>query len=445
MHLFNLKRSRILLNMTALSVALSVGLAGCNGSSENEQAASQPEFEAVMSSVPRHTASVGAPEFNTFIQNNTEFALSFYQSLANTPETKGKNVVYSPYSISTVMAMAYAGAAEQTAEQMASALHFQQATNAVHEGFNALSQALAQRNRQLQANYGVALNNANVLWLDQNTEPQLALLDTLAGYYGAGVHLSDFYGAPELARKSINQWVAEQTNDMIKPLIPEGQISSDTAFVLVNAIYMNAQWRAPFTTSPEYSEPFYTGNGESVNVQMMRQVESMGYAQLPGLEVVRLPYAGHELSMVVMVPNAGEFEQFEQNLTRAQLEQVRNALQSKVVDFGLPAFSFTTQARLNELLSERGMEHAFNPALADFSGINGAYNLYLTAVQHMAAIHVNEKGTTASAASAAIGGVTSIPVAEAQLTVDRPFLFAIQDDVTGALLFLGRVLNPAEE
>lgn len=432
------------MNMKHTSALAIVALliSGCDSSSSNEEASYQPQFDVVMSDQARVIADPTSSDFHEFIQTNNAFGLSLFAEVA---QQESDNLVFSPYSISAVMGMLYAGAREESASQLAQALNFSADPEHVHHGFNTLSQVLESRNRVIAPNYGVELDTANVLWMDERQSFHTDYLDTLAAYYGAGVHLSDFVTAPEASLKEINQWVSHRTKGLIDPLLQEGQINPDTAKVLVNAVYLNASWRNPFDEENTADGTFHLNSGEQLSTPMMHKVKDMGYVDMPEYTAIRIPYAGHDLSMLVVIPDTGVYSWVEESFTVEFINQVRDAMESRTVDLKLPKFAFSSQMALQSFFQSRGMENLFNPALADLSGINGGYDLFLSAVQHMAAIDVREQGTIAAAATAAIVSATSAPVVEEVVTVNRPFMFAIQDDATGAILFLGRVLDPTAD
>lgn len=361
--------------------------------------------------------------------------------------TKKKgNIVYSPYSVAVALAMTRAGAAGTTREQMDAVLH----TAAIGDldlGFNAIDRALAKRPGSYpfgNSTVPLELGQANQLWSQRETEIARAYLDELATNYGSGVGVADFVRAREQARREINAWVSDRTRSRIPELIKDGVLNDLTRFVLANAIYLKAKWQMPFEKSLTAAAPFHRLDGTDARVQLMRipTTPSLPYARAGGYQAVSLPYVGG-LSMVVLVPDAGSFASVEASLRDGgRLGQAIDLPSRKAVRLALPRFTFRTAAMLKDPLEQLGMPIAFTDR-ADFSGIAPKERLLLQAVVHEAFIAVDEEGTEAAAATAVIGGLTSAPSEIVELTVDRPFLFFIRDDETGAILFMGRVVDPS--
>jgi serpin B len=262
-------------------------------------------------------------------------------------------------------------------------------------------------------------------------------LDTLALNYGAGIHVLDFASAPEPSRETINAWVEEQTNDKIQDLLPEGSITDLTRLVLTNAIYFSAAWAEPFETSATADRVFHTPTGDA-NVPTLAQNEEMRYGEGDGYRAAELAYDGGQLGMVVVVPD--NMAAFEANLTGATFTAINASLQTHLVDLKLPKFRFDAPLGLKETLQNLGMTQAFTDA-ADLSGIDGETGLYVGDVLHKGFVAIDEHGTEAAAATAVIINTDSVPQ-PATLTVDRPFVFYIRDIPTGAILFVGRVVDP---
>ena len=288
------------------------------------------------------------------------------------------------------------------------------------------------------------LATANQLWGQRDYPFHDAFLDKLAANYGAGMRLVDYIKATEDARKAINAWVSDQTRERIPELIAEGVLNSDTRLVLTNAIYLNAPWMHRFNKDATAAGPFTLLDGSTVEAQFMRLSEDLRFAKGSGYQAVELPYVGGSLSMLVIVPDAGEFADFQSAFNADTLENIVSDLKTAQVKLGFPRFEYSTQASLKDALKEMGMPIAFEGGLADFSAMSpDGKNLYIQDVIHEAFIAVDEDGTEAAAATAVVVGRTSAPVDVVELTVDRPFLYAIRDNDTGAILFLGRVVDPS--
>jgi serpin B len=284
--------------------------------------------------------------------------------------------------------------------------------------------------------YSVAV--ANALFGQKGYEFLPAFLDTLALYYGAGMRVLDFARDPEGSRQTINQWVEDRTNDRIKDLLPEGSIQDTTRLVLANAIYFSAAWATPFEASETTDRPFTLADGTELLVPTLHASEERGYGAGDGFRAAELPYDGDQLSMVVIVPD--DLAAFEAGLDPERLGKVLESITPHQLDLSLPTFRFDAPLGLKEYLLALGMRDAFDAA-ADFSRIDGRKGLVIQDVLHKGFVAIDEHGTEAAAATAVIVGDTSVPEVAA-LAVDRPFLFLIRDRPTGALLFLGRVVDP---
>lgn len=419
--------------LMTLTVLLTLpGLIGC------APAASADELR---SSEPRETElALPAGDMDALAEGNGAFAFDLYHQLAEDSE----NLFYSPHSISLALAMTYAGARSETEQQMAQAMRFGLPQERLHTAFNGLDQELSARGEGAQGKdgEGFRLNIVNAIWGQKDYNFLQGYLDTLARNYGAGLRVLDFIGAPEPSRITINDWVEEQTEDRIKDLIPEGGINSLTRLVLTNAVYFNAAWASQFEESLTTSGPFHLLDGAEVDVPMMRQTDGFGYVGGPDFEVVELPYDGHELSMVILLPAAGRFEAFEDSLDYGVVESAIGSLQRTQVALTMPRFKMETEFSLKSALLALGMGIAFEPGAADFSGMDGGRDLFIADVVHKAFVEVDEAGTEAAAATAVIMEATAMPTQPVELTIDRPFVFLIRDTETNSILFVGRVMNP---
>jgi serpin B len=268
-----------------------------------------------------------------------------------------------------------------------------------------------------------------------------AYLRALAERFGAGLRLVDYIGATEAARAEINGWVAEQTEERIEELLAQDTLDARTRLVLVNAIYLKAAWLVPFEEEATRQEPFERLDRSTLDVPMMHAIQSLPYATGQGWRAVEIPYVGEQLGMVVIVPD--DLAGFEAGFDAASFESIVGALAPQQVALGLPRFGLETQVELGVVLADLGMPTAFTD-LADFTGITTQEPLQISAVIHQANIDVDEEGTEAAAATAVVMRATGMPAEPVAFTVDRPFVYALRDRVTGAILFLGRVTEPTE-
>lgn len=403
------------------------------------------DFDVVQSGLARDTApNVSSQDAAQLAKDNAQFAADLYSGVAN-DETS--NVFYSPYSVSVALAMTYAGAGGATASQMAQALHFSLPSAQLHAAFDAVDLALASRAHGQPGTKGAGfkLDVADSIWGDRTLPVQQPFLDTLAVDYGAGMRIVDFLHSAEPARAAINGWVENETNQKIVDLLPPGSITTDTRMVLVNAIYFNAAWSTPFDTNATHTEAFSRLDGVTSTASVMEHEDSYAYAQGNGWQAVELPYSGDETSMVVVLPDAGKFASVEAALSGDFVTGVFAGLQGQNVDVTLPKFSIHGGTiSLKSQLQKLGMVDAFDAAAADFSAMSSEH-LWVGDVLHQAFVNVDESGTEAAAATAVtmLGGAAN-PETVVHFDVNRPFLFFIRDIPTNTVLFVGRVLDPAQ-
>jgi serpin B len=398
--------------------------------------------EVLKSDKARITAPVvSAADMAALVNGNSEFAFNLYQTL----KKEDGNIFYSPYSISLALAMTYGGARGETAKQIADTLHYLPAQNALHPAFNNLTVELGKRGEGAMGKdgKGFRLSIANAIWGQKNYTFQPAYLDLLAENYGAGLRILDFKAAPEPSRETINKWVADQTADRIKDLLPKGSINPLTRLVLTNAIYFNAAWKLPFKAEATAPGPFHLASGTDVTVPMMKQTDNFGYAKSGNYVAVDLPYDGNQLSMVILTNQSGNFNDFEATLTAPAVKAIIDNLKNTRVALTMPKFSFQSEFGLKDTLKEMGMVAPFQES-ADFSGMSTQSDLHIDDVIHKAFVAVDEAGTEAAAATGVVVGTTAMPPEPVSVTLDHPFIFLIRDITTGAVLFIGRLMNPGK-
>lgn len=384
---------------------------------------------------------VPAADQQALVSGNSAFALDLYQQVRQ----KEGNLFYSPFSISTALAMTWAGAKGDTEAEMAKTLSFDLPQNQLHPAFNWLDLELESRGQGAQGadGKGFRLNVVNALWGQIGYPFEAPFLDTLGLHYGAGMHIVNFQDAPQQAADLINGWVSDQTEGKIEKLVPVEVLTPATVLVLTNAIYFNAAWRDPFDTANTQDGAFTKADGSTVTVPMMHGYPEMAYGKGDGYQAVALPYDGDELSMVVILPDAGTLDAFEASLDATALDGILGSMSGHQVDITMPKFKFEYELGLKKVLQAMGMELAFDASAADLTGINSGGKPYIQDVLHKAFVGVNEAGTEAAAATAVIVGDESAPE-PASITLDHPFLFLIRDNATGSLLFVGRVADPSQ-
>jgi serpin B len=402
---------------------------------------------------PADTSALATPTSNAFAAN-------LYAKLA---AEKG-NLFFSPFSIDVALAMTSAGARGKTYDEMAKVLDFPLMTETEHDPYRTrLHQNLGAFLKDLNAEKGAdgkprgyQLSVANALW-GQKGEPFLPeFLKVLKDNYGAGLSDVDFRSDVEGARKTINTWVEKETKDKIKDLLKPGILDPRlTVLVLTNAIYFKGNWADQFKKEDTKDEPFHLAADQEVKAPLMHRTGQYGYFEEEMIQGLKLPYAGNELSMVILMPKkvSWTFEgkttdalsDLEKELTAAKLEAWTKKLRTQKVIVTIPKFKTTAEFELSATLSAMGMKEAFTMA-ADFSGMNGKKDLFISAVVHKAFVDVNEEGTEAAAATAVIMGRGAAVAAPppAVFKADHPFLFLIRHEKSGAILFMGRIVDPTK-
>jgi len=373
------------------------------------------------------------------VDGNTAFACDLYAQPRNSP---GK-LFFSPYSVSTALAMTYAGARGNTETQMAQVLHFGKNQARLHSAFGALRRQLNQASKQ----NGIELSLANALWAQQGHRFLPAFLNLGQGEYQASLKLADFQTGAEAARHEINGWVAKRTKDKIQDILPPGSLDQSTRLVLANAIYFKGAWTTPFPKAGTSPQPFHLDASRQADVPLMHHFDTVKYMENDTFQAVELPYIGAELSLVALLPREIDgCGQLEGQLSPALLSRCLGQMKSQKVELFLPRFKMESDFRLKDTLRDMGMSDAFGSA-ADFSGMDGTRNLYISAVFHKAWVDVNEEGTEAAAATVVtmeLKGVLRRPPAPPPVfRADHPFIFCIRDTRSGSLLFLGRLVDPA--
>jgi serpin B len=335
--------------------------------------------------------------------------------------------------------MTYAGAHGDTAEEMAKALHFTLAPDDLHRAEAALLTGLNGAGKSR----GYQLNIANALWGQQGYGFKDDFLRLTKTNYGAGLRQVDFIRDTEGARQTINAWVEKETRDKIKDLLPKGVLDDLTRLVLTNAIYFKGDWASQFKKDLTRDGEFQTGL-DKVKAPLMHQTARFKYLDADGLQALELPYAGKELSMVVLLPKKADgLAELEKTLSADKVAGWLGKLREQEVVVTLPKFKTTCDYSLSGPLAALGMKKAFQPT-ADFSGMNGRKDdLYITAIVHKAFVDVNEEGTEAAGATGVVVGVRSVPV-RAEFRADHPFVFLIRDTRNDSVLFLGRIVNPTK-
>jgi len=373
---------------------------------------------------------------NPVVVANNQFAFDCYAKL--TPNT---NIFFSPYSISTAVAMTYVGARSNTKTQISNTLHFpknqEQLDTAFHLLINQINQASKHKN--------ISIHTANSIWAQKDYPLRAEFTQALNKYYQTQVKKVNFKTAYKRVRKQINAWVATQTNQKIKKLVNKRVLNTLTRLVLINAIYFKANWANPFDPEDTKNAPFWIAKNKKVKVAMMNKKQFSAYMETKELQILTLPYEGfgNRLSMTILLPRKrNSLAKLEKTLTASKLDKLFKQLDWQHVQVSMPKFKINSKFNLSKTLQKLGMTDAFN-SKADFSGIDGSKNLSLDSVIHQAFVEVNEKGTEAAAATAIFmtrGLAAKVP----EFRADHPFIFLIRHNDSGSILFMGRVVNPIQ-
>lgn len=386
----------------------------------------------------RAGAQSGTDE-GVLVESNNRFAFEVYQRLSAEPG----NLVFAPYSISQLMAMVYAGAQANTADEIASVLHFDLPEAALHEQFGALLRALQAAN---QPEAGVTLRLVNGLWPQQGFDFAAEFMQLMLESYASEVQALDYASDPEGARQRINEAIGEQTEGKIPELLPPSSILPLTRMVLTNALYFKGNWALAFNPDATRPQAFRLADGSEREVPMMRAKRRMAGTNDGEIVAALLPYAGERLAMLLLTSAVDEpLDVLEERLNAELLREVLAGLTIEESHLVLPTWEGRTPTDLKVLLHAMGVQDAFDIERADFSGMTGARDLYISSAFHEAYILVNESGTEAAAASAAVMTLRSAPPPSApprELVFDRPFVYLILDQQTGAILFVGRLSEP---
>ena len=371
------------------------------------------------------------------INANNQFAIAMYQQIDVQTEQADKNVFFSPYSLSTAMAMMYAAAEGETKQQIQKTFYYPSM-----DILNPNSAALYNQFNKPNPDYKLA--TVNDLWMEQGLTPTKSYVDTVQRYYGGQVTTLDFEGSPNPSRLIINKKIAQHTNQLIPELLPKGSIKSITVAVLTNAVYFKGDWRMPFEVQNTTEQPFYNPMGTSTKVKMMQLESYFRYAEDKQVQVVQLPYKGDDLSMLVVLPKSKDkdaMQQLIQDLSADKIKQWGTDLVNQKVNVHLPKFRLEASYQMKNLLTDMGMPKAFQKG-AEFNLFEDGPPTKIDDVYHQAVVIVDEKGTEAAAATGIVAVAVSAPAPPVIFKADHPFMFMIKDNKTDAILFLGQVNKP---
>jgi serpin B len=444
-----MKRKHAGLAIVIVLVIATILVSGCTGPAQNPVVNTSPSGSPTDSNAitpaPATNPSGDTSAAQSVSTGNNRFAYDLYEMLAKNPAGAGQNIFYSPFSISSALAITGEGAKGTTADEINAVFHFPENDTVRREGFAAINEGIN------TADTGYTLLTANALWAERNYSFLPVFTGIARTWYSANVTNLDFIHAPEESRVTINTWVEEKTENKIRDLLPSGSIDSLTRLVITNAVYFKGTWVRQFDANQTQDADFRTASGKTVTVRMMRDTgedAKYRYAETDDVQYIELPYthnSGNALSMVVILPKDNAIQTAEAVLDESNLSALQEAAHAQRVMLYLPKFKMETEYRLPDTLSAMGMPTAFTFGAADFSGMDGTTDLYISDVIHKAFIDVNEEGTEAAAATAVVmrSGSAAPGEGPSVFRADHPFVFLIQDKETGTILFIGRVADPA--
>ena len=394
--------------------------------SEENQKSNNDDTSIVLGNISSFDEAVNVFGFNMFKQLNEE---------------NDGNIFFSPYSIFTALAMTYEGARNKTADEMSSVLNVEQNNESLHNYMKSLYEYLNKENDDYN------ISTANALWVNENFKLLEDYLKIIKDYYGGDATEVD-YGNPQEAAGIINQWVESNTNGLIKDLITEGVISPLTRLILTNAIYFKGTWKVQFDPDNTTDRDFEISSGNRVEVSTMNLIETediFNYTETNTLQILELPYTSNDLSMIILLPKNNDLSNIIDSVDNDKLSGWKESMVEKSLDIYLPKFEIETKYSLKETLKQLGMMDPFTTA-ADFSGITGGKDLFISNVIHKAFVEINEEGTEAAAATAVIMDLTSVNGGGSSRIVfdcDHPFMYLIQHKETGTILFMGSINDPS--
>lgn len=371
---------------------------------------------------------------NDSYEFNNRFAIDFYRKVVTT--SKG-NVFFSPVSLSCAMSMAYAGTKNETEKQISAVFHFPANNTGFHKKMGSLSRNLKSKNK------GVEINMVNRLWLENTFNIRRSYSKLMKSAYKSPISMVDFISKYEQSRLQINDYILKQTHEKIKDILPPNSVDNQTRLIITNAIYFKGQWEMQFDKKRTRENEFYTSPDTKVRCQMMGIKDKFNYYEDQKIKAVELFYADERYSLMILLPlESVVVSEVEKEITTERIKKITGAMNREEVIISIPKFRISAGYQLRKMLSEMGMPVAFS-LNADLSGINGKNDLKITDVFHQAFVEVNEEGTEAAAATAVVVGIKSISLSK-EFNANRPFIFFIMDKKTDAILFMGKLSNPAE-
>ncbi len=442
----------LLVSFVLISGCISVKQESATHTQLNQENISKKQISTIASKMNQNninirqipTTSVKINQWNISdpVNGSNQFALDMLSQISDGQQ---KNIFLSPWSIYSALAIVHEGARGTTEKEMNDVLHFSDNENVTRQQFASAYDRLNPGDK------GYALSVANALWVE-NDYPLLSNFtnDIDRNFHGIAKNV-DFKGSTEDTRKTINSWVAERTGNKITDLISPVDISSDTRLIITNAVYFNGKWVNSFDKNLTQPRNFTTAEGKIIETPMMHKDGNeflFNYLETDDMQALELPYQGERVSMIILLPKNDNISSLERSLSLEKLSDIRKGLQERLVEVYIPKFKFSTKYSLVDNLKGIGLTIPF-ASEADFSGIDGKKDLFISDVIHQAFVDVNEEGTEAAAATAVIFGATAAPPSRRieipVFRADHPFIFIIQERETGNILFMGRVSDPSKD
>jgi serine protease inhibitor len=405
------------LALITLLISFALFLSSCGG----------PEIQ------PADDSAATSEGVSALTDANNQFAIELYSTLKDSND----NIFFSPYSVSSAFALVYEGARGKTADEISAVLHFPADYSELRPNFARIYNLINKEDKEYK------LYTANALWAQEGYNFLPEYFSAISQYYGGKVTNLDFIGKPAESVTIVNDWVEAMTNDKIKDLVPANAVNPLTRLILTNAIYFKGDWILKFDKKKTREADFKVSPEKTVQVQMMGltgEKAKFNYAETEELHIIELPYKGEELSMLILLPK-GDIKELEESLTIENLNQWQSRMHEQQIEVYMPKFKFETKYFMSDNLMRLGMVTPFTWPGADFSGMDGTNDLYISAVIHQAFVEVDEEGTEAAAATAII--MTMGAMRSTTFTADHPFIFMIQERSTGNILFMGKVTDPS--
>ena len=376
------------------------------------------------------------------IDANNMFAFDIYKQIAVEGE-EDENILFSPFSISSAFAPVYEGAGGETADEIESVLYFPENRDILREEYRKINAGINAGDPDYE------LSIANALWAEKTYPFLEAYVNITKEYYSANTTDLDFKNNLEESRLTINIWARKETKDRILELVPSGMINQDSKLVVTNAIFFKGIWTQKFDENKTIDTEFTTASGNQVKVPMMQRTATYGYAETGDLQALKMPYeheTGKELSMFIILPKENDLQAVEETFDFKKFKEIEDSMKSEKVNLLFPKFKLDTGYLFSDILKNMGIRSAFSDSEADLSGMDGTGGLYISEVIHKAFIEVDEEGTEAAAATAVVMHTAAPPPGYSRpvytFRADHPFIFLIEDDETGNILFTGRIANP---